>query len=184
MPCYLVRLTAPRASARSRAVLLAVPSRRAGAWCGRLRLMALAGATWCWGIAALGAIEVEHHYTGSALAMENAVATAAVILVGSVAKYGSIEAEGPMVHRLTEVEVKVDKQLFGDPADHFMVSLRVHGRSPVYPNGETDPHIGATYLILLKATPKDGFEVLKIMDTNDDLTKKVDEMITALGRRK
>jgi hypothetical protein len=146
--------------------------------------MALAGAAWCSGIAALSAIEVEHHYTGSALAMENAVAAAAVILVGSVAKYGSIEAEGPMVHRLTEVEVKVDKPLFGDPSDHCMVSLRVHGRSPVYPDGESDPHIGATYLIFLKATPKDGFEVLKIMDANDDLTKKVDEMITALGRRK
>ena len=64
------------------------------------------------------------------------------------------------------------------------MSLRVHGRSSVYPNGESDPHIGSTCLIFLKTTPKDGFEVMKIMDTTDDLTKKVDEMITALGRRK
>ena len=147
-------------------------------------MMLLVGSAWCWGLAALAAIEVEHHYTGSALALENAVATAAVILVGSFAKYGTIEGEGPLVHRMTEVEVKVDKQLFGDPADHFTVSLRVHGRSPVYPNGESDPHIGATYLIFLKSTPKDGVEVLKVLDTTDDLTKKVDEMITALGRRK
>ena len=170
--------------AGSREALPASAPRRTGAWRGLLRRMVLAGAAWCWGLAALGAIEVEHHYTGSNLALENAVASAAVILVGSFATYGSIEAEGQSVHLMTEVAVKVDKQLLGDPADHFTVTLRVHGRSPVYPEGESDPHIGATYLIFLKSTPKDGLEVLKVLDTNDDLTKKVDDMITALGRRK
>lgn len=165
-------------------MLLAPTSRPIGIWNAWLWRTLLAGALWCWGIIALAAIEVEHHYTGSALAMENAVATATVIFVGTIDKYGSIEAEGPQVHRMTEVEVKVDKPLFGDPTDHYLVSLRVHGRSPVYPNGESDPHIGTTYLIFLKATPKDGLEVLKIMDTTEDLTKKVDDMITALGRRK
>jgi hypothetical protein len=174
----------PGPGAGSRAVLPAPEPRRARRWHRQLRLAVLAGVAWCWGIAALPAIEVEHHYTGSAVTVEVAAATATVILVGSFAKYGSIEAEGPNVHRMTEVEVKADKPLFGDPTDHCVVSLRVHGRSPVYPDGESDPHIGATYLIFLKITPKDGFDVLKVMDTTEDLTKKVDEMITALGRRK
>jgi hypothetical protein len=178
------RLPLPRPMTGSGAVLRAHTLQRTRSWRGRLRQVALAGAAWCLGLAALAAIEVENHYTGSALPTENAVATAAVILVGSFAKYGSIEAEGPMVHRMTEVEVKVDKQLLGDPSDHFTVSLRVHGPSPVYPKGESDPHINSPYLIFLKNTPKDGLEVLKVMDTTEDLTKKVDEMITALGRRK
>ncbi len=150
----------------------------------RLRLAALALVAWCWAIAALAAIEVEHHYSGSAVTVETAASTAAVIFVGGIAKYGTIEADGPNGHRMTEMELKVDKPLFGDPADHFTVSLRVHGRSPVLPDGESDLHIGATYLIFLRSTPKDGFEVLKAIDTNDDMTKKVDEMITAFGRRK
>jgi hypothetical protein len=178
------RLVPPNPMAGNRADIPVPAPLHTGPWRRRLQQAILAGTAWCGGIAACAAIEVEHHYTGSALPVESAVATAAIIFVGGISKYGTIEAEGPMVHRMTEVELKVDKPLFGDPTDHFTVSLRVHGRSPVYPNGESDPHIGASYLIFLKSTPKDGFEVLKIMDTNDEMTKKVEDMITAGGRKK
>jgi hypothetical protein len=145
----------------------------------------LASAALCLGLAMAGlnAVDVEHAYCGSGMAIEKATAGAQYILVGSVAKYGSIEAEGPMVHSMTEVELKVDKALFGDAQDHLIVSLRVHAPSQVYPKGESDPLLGAPYLFFIKKTAKDGLEVLKMIDTNDDIAKKVADMITASGKK-
>src|SRR5271167_2836745 len=61
------------------------------------------------GLVRLSAIDVEHFYCGSGMAIEKAADAAQYIFVGSVTKYGTIEAEGPMVHSMTEVEVKIDK---------------------------------------------------------------------------
>jgi hypothetical protein len=145
----------------------------------------LAWATMCLGLglARLSAVDVEHFYCGSGMATEKAIAAAQLIVVGSVVKYGTIEAEGPMVHSMTEVEIKVDKALFGDAADHLTVTLRVHAPSKVYPKGESDPQLNAPYLFFVKKTAKDGCEVLKMIDTNDDVARKVGDMITASGKK-
>jgi len=135
------------------------------------------------GLVRLSAIDVEHFYCGSGMAIEKAADAAQYIFVGSVTKYGTIEAEGPMVHSMTEVEVKIDKPLFGDASDHLVVTLRVHAPSKVYPKGESDPLLGAPYLFFIKKSGKDGFEVLKMIDTNDDVARKVGDMITASGKK-
>jgi len=121
-------------------------------------------------------------YSGSTTSIESAASTAHDIFVGSVEKYSNIEAEGPLAHRITNIVVKVEKVLSGDCGDHVTVSLLVHYASPVYPKTEVDPKVGSSYMFFTKKI-HDEFEVMKLMESNDDVIKKVETMIPVAQKK-
>jgi len=149
----------------------------------RMFQLLLLGAWVCCGIGQLRGVDVERLYTGSGISLESAVSTAQTIVVGSIEKYGSVESDGPNAHSMTEVEIKIDKPLWGDSSDHITVSLRVQAPSPLIPKGDGDPHVGTSYVFFIKKIGNDGYDVIKLLESNDDLAKKIEDLIATRGKK-